>query len=144
MLAASAHTANAPRLRVAVPPGPFWRYPTAGSYLRHWYGQRYLSIGFTCDHGTVSLGPEGTVAVPPPAPGWFERPFGQAGLDQFALDLRTPAPPPARSWLHSPLKTRGFPDRGPGSYMAGGTLAQWFDVIIHRQELSPTQPEVDP
>jgi len=92
----------------------------------------------------VSLGPEGTVALPPPAPGWFERPFGQAGLDQFALDLRTPAPPPARSWLHSPLKTRGFPDRGPGSYMAGGTLAQWFDVIIHRQELSPTQPEVDP
>ena len=92
----------------------------------------------------MSLGPEGTVAPPPPAPGWFERPFGQAGLDQFALDLRTPAQPPARSWLHSPLKTRGFPDRGPGSYMAGGTLAQWFDVIIHRQELSPTQPEVDP
>jgi erythromycin esterase len=43
-------------------------------------------------------------------------------------------------WLHSPINTRGFPDRGPGSYMAGGTLAQWFDVIIHRQKLTPAQP----
>jgi hypothetical protein len=33
----------------------------------------------------------------------------EAGLDQFAVDLRTPAPPPVRSWLHSPIKTRGFP-----------------------------------
>ena len=139
--AASAHTANAPRLRITVPPGPDWRYPTAGSYLRSWYGQRYLSIGFTGDHGTVSLGPEGTTALPPPAPDWFEHLFGRTGLAQFAVDLRTPAPPPVRRWLHSPVKTRGFPDRGPGSVMAGGTLAQWFDVIIHRQELTPAQPE---
>ena len=92
--ASSAHTANAPRLKIAVPPGP----------------------------------------------DWFERPFGRTGLGQFALDLRTPAPPPIRRWLHSPIKIRGFPDRGPGSYLAGGTLAQWFDVIIHRQELTPAQP----
>jgi erythromycin esterase-like protein len=142
--AASAHTANAPQLRIAVPPDPDWRYPTAGSYLRRWYGQRYLSIGFTGDHGAVSLGPEGTVALPPPSAGWFERPFGQTGLDQFALDLRTPAPPPVRDWLRSPLKTRGLPDRGPGSYMVGGSLAQWFDVIIHRQKLTPVEPELNP
>lgn len=71
---------------------------------------------------------------------WFERPFGKVGLDQFALDLRTPAPPPVRDWLQAPIKTRGLADRGPDSYMAGGTLAQWFDVIVHRQELTPTQP----
>ena len=141
--AASAHTANAPRLRIAVPPGPFWRYPTAGSYLRRWYDQRYLSIGFTADHGTVSNGPEGTITLPPPAPDWFEHPFGQAGLRQFAVDLRRPAPSAVRRWLHSPVRTRGFPDRGPGSYMAGGTLVQWFDVIIHSQELSPAPPEAD-
>jgi erythromycin esterase-like protein len=136
--AASAHTANAPRLRIAVPPDPDWRYPTAGSYLRRWYGQRYRSVGFTFDHGTVSLGPEGTVALPQPAPDWFERPFGKVGLDQFALDLRTPAPPPVHGWLQAPIKTRGLADRGPDSYMAGGTLAQWFDVIVHCQELTPT------
>lgn len=138
--AASAHTANAPRLRVAVPPDPDWHYPTAGSYLRRWYGRQYRSIGFTFDHGTVSLGPEGTVTLPPPARDWFERPFGKVGVDQFALDLRRPAPSPVRRWLDGPIRTRGFADRGPDSSMAGGTLAQWFDVIVHRQELTPTHP----
>src|SRR5215218_1809460 len=137
---ASAHTANAPRLRIVVPPGPDWRYATAGSYLRRWYGPRYRSIGFTFDHGTVSLGPGATVTLPPPAPGWFEQPLGKVGLDQFALDLHTPAPAPVRRWLQAPIKTRGFPDAGPDSYMAGGSRAQWFDVIVHRQELTPAQP----
>ena len=95
------------------------------------------SIGFTFDHGTVSLGPGAVVTLPPPAPGWFERPFGRVGLDQFAVDLHAPAPAPVRRWLEAPIKTRGLPDRGPGSYMAGGSLAQWFDVIVHRQELTP-------
>ncbi|MGH2354183.1 MAG: erythromycin esterase family protein, partial [Chloroflexota bacterium] len=138
--AASPHTANAPQLRIAVPPDPDWSYPTAGSYLRRWYGQQYRSIGFTFDHGTVRLGPGETVTLPPPAPDWFERPFGQVGADQFALDLRTPAPPPVRSWLDAPIRTRGLPDRGPDSYMAGGSLGQWFDVIVHRQELTPVLP----
>ena len=78
--------------------------------------------------------------LPPPAPGWFEQPFGRVGLDQFALDLDAPAPAPARRWLEAPIRTRGLPDRGPNSSMSGGTLAQWFDVIVHRQELTPTQP----
>jgi erythromycin esterase-like protein len=138
--AAAAHTANVSRLRIAVPPDPDWRYPTVGSYLRRWFGQRYLSIGFTFDHGTVSLGPGQTVVLPRPAPGWFERPFGDVGADQFVLDLRTPAPPPVRSWLEAPVRTRGLPDRGPGSHLAGGALADWFDVIVHRQEVTPTVP----
>jgi len=137
---ASAHTASAPRLRIAVPPDPDWRYPTAGSYLRRWYGRRYVSIGVTFDHGTVSLGPGQTVALPPPAPGWFERPLGRVGLDQFALDLRRPAPAPVRSWLAAPIRTRGLPDRGPGSSMSGGSLAQWFDLVVHRQRLTPAAP----
>lgn len=99
-----------------------------------------MSIGFTFDHGTVSLGPVGTATLPPPAPDWFERPFGEVGLDQFALDLHTPAPAPVRRWRQAPIRTRGLPDAGPDSYMAGGSLAQWFDVIVHRQELTPAQP----
>lgn len=138
--AASPHTANAPQLRIARPPEPDWSYPSAGSYLRSWYGQRYLSIGFTFDHGTVSLGPGETVAMPQPAQDWFEATFGEVGVDQFALDLRTPAPPPVRRWLEAPIRTRGLPDRGPDAYMAGGSLAQWFDVIVHRQELTPVLP----
>ena len=45
-----------------------------------------------------------------------------------------------RRWLEAPIRTRGLPDRGLNSSMSGGTLAQWFDVIVHRQELTPTQP----
>jgi erythromycin esterase len=138
--AASPHIANAPELRIVGPPDQEMRFPSAGSYLRQWYGQRYLSIGFTFDHGAVSLGPGETATLPPPAPDWFERPFGEVGAGQLALDLRTPAPPPVRRWLEAPIKTRGLPDGGPDAYMAGGSLAQWFDVIVHRQELTPVLP----
>jgi erythromycin esterase len=138
--AASPHTANAPQLRIAVPPDPDWRFPSAGSYLRRRYGPRYVSIGFTFDHGTVRLGPDETIALPSPAEGWSERPFGQVGGDQFALDLQRPAPPPVRRWLEAPIKTRGLADRGPDSYMDGGSLAQWFDVIVHRQAVTPVLP----
>jgi erythromycin esterase-like protein len=72
--AASAHTANAPGLRIAVPPQPDLRFPSAGSYLRRLYGEQYLSIGFTFDHGAVNIG-EGATADMPPAPkNWYEHP----------------------------------------------------------------------
>ncbi len=137
--AASPHTANAPRLRIVMPPDGVMRFASAGSYLRRWYGQRYLSVGFTFDHGRVSTGAGDTAPMPAPAPGWFERPLGRVGLDQFALDLRAPAPPPVRRWLHDPVRTRGLPGV-PDSFIAGGTLARWFDVIVHRQRVTPTRP----
>jgi erythromycin esterase-like protein len=137
--AAAAHTANAPDLRVVVPGGPDWRYPTAGSYLRRWYGQRYLSIGFTFDHGTMSLGSGNTATLPPPKPEWFERPLGDVDLEQFALDLRSRAPTPVERWLNGPIQARGFANAGPDSSMFGGSRAEWFDVVVHRQELSPAR-----
>ena len=38
------------------------------------------------------------------------------------------------------LRTRGLPELGLDSYMAGGTPAQWFDVLVHRQEVAPALP----
>jgi erythromycin esterase-like protein len=134
--AASPHTANAPDLLIATP-GPDFRYPAAGSYLRRWYGDRYLSIGFTFDHGTVGLLPAETVVMPPAAADWFEHPFAGVGHDQFAVDLRAPAPPPVRRWLEAPIVTRGLPQAGPDSTITGGTLAQWFDLIVHVQAVTP-------
>jgi erythromycin esterase-like protein len=136
---ASAHTANVPRLRFVLP-GPDWRYPTTGSYLRRWYGDRYVSIGVTLGSGAVSLGPAQSLALPPPRPGWFERPLVGVPAAQFALDLRAPAPPAVRRWLAAPLRTRGLPGQGPDAYLAGGTLAGWFDVVVHRQRVSPVAP----
>ena len=133
--AASAHTANAPELHIVQPPGPDLRFPSAGSYLRRWYGHGYLSIGFTLDHG--SIGPGEPIALPPPSASWFEHPLGNVAHAQFSLDLRAPAPRPVRSWLHAPTTTRGLPDAGPDSFIDGGTLREWFDVLIHRQEVTP-------
>ena len=71
---------------------------------------------------------------------WPEHPLGQVGYDQFALDLRGPTPRPVHRWLHGRITTRGLADSGPGGFMTGGTLAQWFDVIVHRQEVNPAVP----
>jgi erythromycin esterase len=78
--------------------------------------------------------------MPPPAPTWFEQPLGGVGLDQFALDLRRSVPPPVQRWLHRPVTTRGLADSGPDGYVTGGTLAQWFDILIHRQQVTPSVP----
>lgn len=56
----------------------------------------------------------------------------------FTLDLRSrPVPGPVRRWLHDPVVTRGLPDAGPGSIIEGGTLAEWFDVLIHTRTVHP-------
>ncbi|WP_157249778.1 erythromycin esterase family protein [Nonomuraea typhae] len=130
--AASAHTANAPDLRVSLPPMPELRFATAGSHLRRWYGRQYLSMGFTFDHGTLKAG-----KVPRPPRDWYDRPLGDAGLRQYVLDLRVGTP----SQLYRPARMRGIggydPKRPFDYYMYGGTLPQWFDVIVHRQTITP-------
>ena len=152
--AATPHSAVAPDLRITAPPEPDLAFASVGSYVDRWYGAGYRSIGFTFDHGTLSsdditaseLASEpmdtGAGGWPPPAPDWFERPFGQTRYDQFVLDLRGPAPAPVRQWLYGPLRTRGFVDHVPpyDSYGSGGTLDQWFDVIIHRQTVTAAEP----
>lgn len=132
------HTANATDMHVTNTNegGADLRFPSAGSYLRRWYGPGYLSVAFTFDHGEVS-GYPANVTMPPPTDGWFEQSFGGVGLRQFTLDLRRPAPPPVRRWLNAPIVTRGLPNFGSGSVMTGGTAAQWFDVVVHRQDVTP-------
>ncbi len=136
--AASAHTANAPDLRIVRPGGTDLRFASAGSYLRRWYGDGYRSIGFTVDHGAVAAGPGETVELAPPAAGWFEAPLGAVPHAAFTLDLRArPVPGRVGRWLHDPVTTRGLPDAGPASVIDGGTLAEWFDVLVHTQTVHP-------
>jgi erythromycin esterase len=129
--AASPHTANAPNLRIEP---PNMRFASAGSHLRRSYGDRYLSIGFTFDHGAVYLGEGRTAVQPKPKRGWFEKRLGRIKAAQFLMDLRRVAPSP---WLDGRVRTRGLPDAGSDSFMTGGSLRQWFDVIVHRQTVSP-------
>ncbi|MFI6900780.1 erythromycin esterase family protein [Nonomuraea sp. NPDC050394] len=134
--AASAHTANAPDLRLSLPPAPERRFASAGSHLRRWYGPRYLSIGFTFDHGTLEAGGK-PVRIPRPPRTFADRPFGDAGISQYAIDLRVKTPPQ----LNRPKKMRGIanydPKRPFDYYMYGGAITQWFDVIVHRQTVTP-------
>jgi erythromycin esterase len=136
--AASPHTANAPQLRITGPDGTEMRFASAGSYLRDRYGDRYLSIGFMFDHGRVDLGGGQVVDLPEPGERWFERTLGRVELDRFVLDLRSRAPQPVRDWVTAPITTRG--PMGPGSTTQGGSAAEWFDVIVHSQEVTPATP----
>ncbi|MFI6827752.1 erythromycin esterase family protein [Kribbella sp. NPDC050241] len=137
--AANAHTANAPGLRVTVPPDPDVVFRNAGSYLRDWYGDRYRSVGCTVDHGTT-LGP---VTLPPAPSDWFEHQLTTARKGQFVLELHSrPQPDAVRAWLHGTARTRGLPEYGPASYMTGNSLSDWFDVVIHTPEVTPTHPLV--
>ncbi|MEV4224519.1 erythromycin esterase family protein [Nonomuraea sp. NPDC049725] len=149
--AASAHTAAAPGLRVTLGGGPPLVFDNAGSYLRRWYGERYRSIGVQFDHGTLGTGSGCGVApapVPRPDPGFVNRVFGDAfaGRDrpQYVVDLRADAPQAVREWLRAPARLRGYAGYDPAlaqrSYLEGGALAQWFDVIVHRQVITPCTP----
>lgn len=147
--AANVHTANAPRLTATLPPQVL-EFKAAGAYLRERYGSSYRSIGMTFDHGAVNSGwgaPPFTISpfqVPPPPDGFTERPLGGVALPQYLLDLRTPAPPTVRSWLHDPATIRVIgatydPGNHAAHYMTGGSLAEWFDLIVHCQAVTPSR-----
>jgi erythromycin esterase len=135
--AATQHTAAAPRLRIAVP-GPDFRYAATGSWLQERLGRGYLSIGFTLGRGEVGLAPDEVMPLGPPDPVWFETAFRGVQHPRM-MDLRRPAPPPVRHWLDQRLRTRGLPHAGPESFVTGGPLSAWYDVLVHVPTVTPTR-----
>jgi erythromycin esterase len=137
--AASAHSADVPDLTIAAP-GQSVTFASVGSFLRSWYGERYRSLGFTFDHGAIDTTPGNPIELPAPPLEWFEAPLGNVVTEQFLYDLRKPAPRAVREWLNRPMLTRGIPEAGLASTMSGSTPARWFDVVIHRQRVTPATP----
>jgi erythromycin esterase len=137
--AAGAHVANGPELTVTQPGQADTVFASAGSYLADWYGRAYVRVGFTYDRGTYRT-EGGVVDLPAAAPGWFEEPLGDVPSARFLLVLGGPAPHPVREWLDGPIETRGLPEAGPASTMHGGTLREWYDVVVHHQEVTPARP----
>ncbi|HEU5159211.1 MAG TPA: erythromycin esterase family protein [Streptosporangiaceae bacterium] len=137
--AAIPHTANAPGQRLQIGPGEPVSFAAAGSYLRRWYGRNYVSIAFTFTKGRVASGD-----VPPPPPRWSDAPLGAAGSAQYLLNLRANLTPEAKAWLSAPAKIRILARWDPAQperfHMSGGTLGQWFDVIIHQQTITAIRP----
>lgn len=134
---AGAHAADAPSLTVTQPQQADAVFASAGSYLADWYGRDYVTVGFTLDRGTYSPAAGQIVDLPPAAEGWFEEPLGDVRSAQFLLTLDGAAPRPVRQWLDRPIVTRGLPEYGYDSTMTGGTLREWYDVLVHRQVVTP-------
>ncbi|GAB3763852.1 erythromycin esterase family protein [Microlunatus parietis] len=134
--AATSHTSRA--ARVSITGGYPVTFAPVGSHLAGWYGERYRVIGFGFHHGTYRTETGAVVDVPVPKPDWYEHTFTGLDHDQSVLDLSGRVPNEVREWLAAPFLARGYPDEGYDSEGSGGTLADWFDVIIHRREVAPT------
>jgi erythromycin esterase len=143
--AANVHTAVAQRLTISFPPFPPATHATAGHALRQRYGAKYLSVGFVFDQGAVNAGfaPPTPHDVPPPQADFVETFLRDAGghMNAFMLDLRGDLE--GGSWLTTPAKTRVIgpaydPKQDAAYSMAGGTLSEWFDLLVYQRTVTPT------
>ncbi|HEX5493771.1 MAG TPA: erythromycin esterase family protein [Mycobacteriales bacterium] len=147
----NAHSARSTGLTVSIPPKGRLEFTPTGERLRERYGDRYVSLGLTFDHGTVISGwglppfARRPLAAPSVPAQFAERPLCDVDLDQFLVDLRTPVSGHVGRWLDGPARTRVIgsicdPGQPPEEYwMAGGSLRQWFDVLLHsNRPVSPT------
>ena len=137
------HTSVAEARRVSFPPAPPKTHRNAGSRLRERFGPAYASIALMFHQGTVRLGAD-AVAVAPTSPGFTERFLATAGPDTYALSLHAHRPGPVQDWLAAPATLRligpGYdPARDAGGSMSGGSLADWFDGIVHTRRSTPTR-----
>ncbi|MYY09529.1 erythromycin esterase family protein [Streptomyces sp. SID4919] len=132
-----AHTVNGDP-RTVSPSSPPMTHRNAGSYLREHFGAGYVSLGLTFHHGTAPYR-----ILPPPAE-FADAVLGGTGLDAYLLDLRADGPPSVRTWLDTPTRTRLIgpdyePDDDAAYHLSGGSLADWFDAILHTQEVTPVR-----
>ncbi|OLF17355.1 erythromycin esterase family protein [Actinophytocola xanthii] len=147
----SAHSVRADELTINVPPRGTLAFKPTGGHLRDEFGSRYLSIGITFTQGTVNSGwglpPFASRPIPAPAlaDGFVEPAFHNYASPRYLLDLRRGAPEVVREWLARPVKARvigsicAADQPAEGYYMTGGSLAEWYDVLLHEKELTPTQ-----
>ncbi|MFD9869364.1 erythromycin esterase family protein [Streptomyces niveus] len=132
-----AHTVNGDP-RTVSPSSPPLTHRNAGSYLREHFGAGYVSIGLTFHHGMAPY------PVPAPPAEFADAVLGGTGLDAYLLDLRADGPTSVRTWLDSPTRTRLIgpdydPDDNAAHHLSGGSLADWFDAIVHTQEVTPVR-----
>lgn len=147
----SAHSVRSDGLTINVPPRGTLTFRPTGGHLREAFGERYFSIGITFTSGTVNSGwglPPFTsrpIAAPALANGFVEPLFHNYASPRYLLDLRRNPPEIVKRWLDRPVKARIIgsicaPDQpAEGYYMTGGSLAEWYDVLLHEKELTPTK-----
>ncbi|WP_405678173.1 erythromycin esterase family protein [Streptomyces sp. NBC_01511] len=130
-----AHTAVSSSRNTYSTPSPHG-HRNAGSYLRERFGTRYVSIGLTFHHGTAPY------LITSPPEDFADATLGRADLDTYLLNLRTDSPASVRAWLDAPTKTRMIgpaydPEDNDAYRISDGSLAGWFDAVIHSQVVTP-------
>ncbi|MEV5824568.1 erythromycin esterase family protein [Spirillospora sp. NPDC052242] len=104
-----------------------------GDLIREQIGRRYVSIGFSFDHGSFNaFDPDGVLrpfTIGPAAEGGNEHTLGRARYRDYMLDMRT-VPEPARGWLHRARPTRDIGADYP-TEPRPVALAAFYDVLIH-------------
>ncbi len=100
-------------------------HPSLGARLRERFGAGYAHVGLT-------LGAVETGEVPPPAPEFAEAVLNSAEPAAYALDLHGDTPDAARAWLEGSALVRVVgPRYDPAVRLEGGSLARWFDAVVH-------------
>jgi erythromycin esterase len=135
-----AHTAvGAPR--TVSPSEPPESHQNMGGYLRERLGLGYRSVGLTMAHGSIGQ------PLPAPSPDFVDSLLSAAAENRagYILDLGTSRPEPIRRFLDAPTRTRLIgpfydPLDDAAYHLSGGSLASWFDVIVHTQEVTPARP----
>ncbi len=148
----NAHSVRSAELTISVPPRGVLKFRPTGDHLAEALGEEYLSVGVTFNSGDVNSGwglpPFASRAMPAPKQSaeFVERLFANNGTPRDRLDLRSAAPENVRAWLEAPIeKARVIgsicdPNQdADGYWLNGGSLAQWYDVVIHVKELTPTE-----
>lgn len=146
----NAHSVRARSLEISVPPRGSLHFTPTGATLAELFGERYVSVGLTYDHGTVNSGwsapPFASRPLETPAQpdGFHERPFAN-DLPRYLVDLRADAPPPVGAWLTATTKGRVIGSvcddaRPDDHFMTGGSLLDWYDAVIHEQTVTPSTP----
>lgn len=133
----TAHTVNG-NPRTVSPSTPPATHRNAGSYLREYFGPRFVSVGLTFHHGSMPY------PVPTPPAEYAEATLASAGLDAYLLDLHATRPDPVQAWLDAPAKTRLIgphydPNQDASHHLSGGSISDWFDAILHQQEVTPAR-----
>ncbi len=146
----NAHSVRAESLDISVPPRGSLTFKPTGATLASLFGDGYVSIGLTYDHGTVNSGWSAPpfaarpLETPTQPEDFHERPFAN-DLPRYLVDLRADADQPVREWLGRTVKGRVIgsvcdDSRPDDHYMTGGSLLDWYDAVIHEQTVTPSTP----
>lgn len=117
--------------------------PNAGARLRDHFGEDYRSLGLSFHHGSLRWR-GGVVDVPASPAGFLGTLLDRSGREFRVVDLRRDGMNAVRvAAAQAPLLFRMVgPHYTPQwvAHMRGGTVAEFFDAVLHVHVVTPSRP----